>query len=104
MASDSTFEFEKKRNVPEKYNREVVQQTIKAMKKVEEIKEKRQKLFYDKRMQVKKKVDKQEALQDIDRNIDIIQSPLARMDKDSVPKIKLPAKTKNKEATQMQIE
>jgi len=33
MIVDSTFEFEKRRNEPQKYNREVMVQTVQAMKK-----------------------------------------------------------------------
>jgi large subunit ribosomal protein L24e len=46
---DSTFEFEKRRNVPVRYNRELVQTTIKAMKRVAEIKLRRERAFYKNR-------------------------------------------------------
>ena len=42
MTVDPAFEFEKRRHVPVKYDREVWQKTIDAMKRVEEIKIKRQ--------------------------------------------------------------
>lgn len=34
---DTTFEMEKQRNRPIKYNREVVHKSVKAMQKVEEV-------------------------------------------------------------------
>ena len=34
---DTTFEMERRRNRPEKYNREVVQKTVKAMEKIAEV-------------------------------------------------------------------
>jgi large subunit ribosomal protein L24e len=46
---DSTFEFEKRRNVPVRYNRELVQTTIKAMKRVAEIKARRERAFWKNR-------------------------------------------------------
>ena len=49
MIKDTTFEFEKKRNEPLVYNRDVYISTIKAMKKVNEIKEKRETLFIENR-------------------------------------------------------
>jgi large subunit ribosomal protein L24e len=45
LTMDATFEFEKKRNVPMKYSREVWSSTVKAIKKVERIKAKRQGQF-----------------------------------------------------------
>ena len=42
LTVDPAFEFEKRRHVPVKYDREVWQKTIDAMKRVEEIKVKRQ--------------------------------------------------------------
>jgi large subunit ribosomal protein L24e len=37
LTQDATFEFERRRNRPERYNREVVEQTLKAMKKIDEV-------------------------------------------------------------------
>jgi len=46
MPQDSTIDFEKRRNIPVRYDRELVQTTIKAMKKVTEIKAKRDRVFF----------------------------------------------------------
>ena len=46
---DSTIEFEKRRNVPVRYNRELVQTTVKAMKRIAEIKQKREHAFWKNR-------------------------------------------------------
>jgi len=51
---DSTIEFEKRRNVPVRYDRELVQTTVKAMKRVAEIKAKREHAFFKHRMAVAK--------------------------------------------------
>ncbi|PAV23588.1 ribosome biogenesis rlp24 [Pyrrhoderma noxium] len=50
MTIDSTIEFEKRRNVPVRYNRELIQTTIKAMKRVGEIRQKREHAFWRNRM------------------------------------------------------
>eukprot|EP00274_Cyanoptyche_gloeocystis_P002234 CAMPEP_0196661274 /NCGR_PEP_ID=MMETSP1086-20130531/43541_1 /TAXON_ID=77921 /ORGANISM="Cyanoptyche gloeocystis , Strain SAG4.97" /LENGTH=171 /DNA_ID=CAMNT_0041996091 /DNA_START=77 /DNA_END=588 /DNA_ORIENTATION=+ len=50
MTMDATYEFEKKRNVAVKYDRELMGTTIRAMKRIAEIKEKREKQFYINRM------------------------------------------------------
>jgi len=50
MTIDSTIDFEKRRNVPVRYNRELVQTTIKAMKRIAEIKSRREHAFWKNRM------------------------------------------------------
>jgi len=50
MTIDSTFEFEKRRNVPVRYDRELIQTTIKAMKRVGEIRQRREHAFWKNRM------------------------------------------------------
>ncbi|KAF9464764.1 ribosomal protein L24e-domain-containing protein [Collybia nuda] len=52
MTIDSTIDFEKRRNVPVRYDRNLVQTTIKAMKRVEEIKGRRERAFFKNRMAV----------------------------------------------------
>ncbi|KAM3288849.1 hypothetical protein P3S67_022279 [Capsicum chacoense] len=37
MTQDSTFEFERKRNQPERYDRNVIENTLKAIKKIDKI-------------------------------------------------------------------
>ena len=46
---DSTIEFEKRRNVPVRYDRELVASTVKAMKRVAEIKQRREHAFWKNR-------------------------------------------------------
>ncbi|KAI0065394.1 hypothetical protein BV25DRAFT_1880186 [Artomyces pyxidatus] len=50
MTIDSTIDFEKRRNVPVRYDRELVQTTIKAMKRIAEIKQRREHAFWKNRM------------------------------------------------------
>ncbi|KAF8964062.1 ribosomal protein L24e-domain-containing protein [Flammula alnicola] len=46
MTIDSTIEFEKRRNVPVRYDRELIQTTVKAMKRVGEIRARRERAFF----------------------------------------------------------
>lgn len=46
---DSTFEFEKRRNIPVRYNRDLVQTTVKAMQRIGEIQARREKAFFNNR-------------------------------------------------------
>lgn len=38
LAQDTTFDMERRRNRPEKYDREVMHKTVKAMQKIDEVK------------------------------------------------------------------
>ncbi|CAI2178629.1 14732_t:CDS:2 [Funneliformis geosporum] len=85
MTIDSTFEFEKRRNVPVRYDRELLDTTIKAMKRISEIKAKRERVFYknsslnyinqtlfDYRMSGNKEREKAENIREIQTNIELI--------------------------------
>lgn len=50
LAVDSTLTFSARRNVPVRYNRNMVETTLKAMERVEEIRQKRERAFYKNRM------------------------------------------------------
>jgi len=50
MVIDSTIDFEKRRNVPVRYDRELMQTTIHAMKRVAEVKKRREHAFWKNRM------------------------------------------------------
>ncbi|KDE06271.1 hypothetical protein MVLG_03430 [Microbotryum lychnidis-dioicae p1A1 Lamole] len=50
MTVDSTLEFEKRRHVPIKYDRDLVKVTIAGMKRIQQVKERREKAFYRARM------------------------------------------------------
>ena len=70
LAEDTTFELERRRNRPEKYDREVVQKTLKAIGKIEAIKSKRQERFYEGRMQKAKLKEKKASLDEAKRSGD----------------------------------
>lgn len=68
MAIDSSFEFEKRRNAPVKYDRHLVGASLRVMQRVQEIKEARERRFWVKRMAGR---EQQEQLKD---RIEIAQS------------------------------
>ena len=51
MVVDSTLTFAARRNVPVRYNRDLVATTLKAMQRVGEIRRRRERVFYKKRME-----------------------------------------------------
>ncbi|MCJ1474912.1 ATPase-activating ribosome biosynthesis protein [Lambiella insularis] len=50
MIVDSTLTFAARRNVPVRYNRDHIETTLKAMERVSEIRAKRERAFYKRRM------------------------------------------------------
>jgi large subunit ribosomal protein L24e len=59
MVVDSTLTFAARRNVPVRYNRDLVAKTLKAMERVSEIRQKRERVFYKKRMAGNKEREKE---------------------------------------------
>ena len=51
MTVDTTLTFAARRNIPVRYDRELVDTTIRAMQRVEEIRGRRERVFYKKRME-----------------------------------------------------
>jgi len=51
MTVDSTLQFAQRRNIPVRYNRELVSKTLQAMSRVSEISARRERQFYKNRMQ-----------------------------------------------------
>mmetsp|Transcript_17608 Transcript_17608/g.30600 ORF Transcript_17608/g.30600 Transcript_17608/m.30600 type:complete len:161 (+) Transcript_17608:554-1036(+) len=81
MVVDSTFDFERRRNRVEKYDREVMATTLSAMKTIEKIRSDREKAFYKDRMKVKTKIEKRAAVKEYKQNIDLIEPAVVREQK-----------------------
>ena len=79
LAVDPSFEFEKRRNVPVKYDRDLWQKSVEAMKKVEEIRSRRQALFINNRLDKSKEVQKRNDAYEVTKNMGLIRSPAAGM-------------------------
>ena len=91
MVADATAEFEKKRNRPVKYDRELIQNTLQVMKRVSEVKSKREKEFWKKRMEGNEKIEKIAAKKELEKDIHLIKAPAG------VKKLATPVKTALKE-------
>lgn len=75
MTVDSTFEFEKRRNVPVRYDRNLMEKTVRAIKRVEEIRRKREKAFYVQRIEKGRVVERQEMVKAVEKSVDLLQEP-----------------------------
>jgi len=76
MIVDSTFDFEKRRNRPAKYDRDQVLKTVRAIKKVEAIKQVRVQRHWEERHKTARIKDKVRARREILNSIDIV-APMA---------------------------
>ncbi len=72
MAVDSTFDFEKRRNRPVKYDRDLMAQTVTAMQRISEIRQAREDRFYQLRRKNVKQLEKVRARREIVQGIDLV--------------------------------
>ncbi|CAL1262763.1 unnamed protein product [Larinioides sclopetarius] len=77
LTNDPVFEFEKRRNVPVQYNRQLWKETIVAMKKVADIKQKREALHINQRLKKGKVLRKEADLKEIQMDLSLIRSAAA---------------------------
>lgn len=77
LTVDPAFEFEKRRNVPTKYNRELWTKTVEAVKKIKNIRERREKHFVMERLRKGTDVEIEMDVRDVQKNIALIRSPAA---------------------------
>jgi len=97
MTIDSTIDFEKRRNVPVRYDRELIQTTVKAMKRVGEIKARRERAFFKHRMAVsreKQRAHRKKAMESIKGSVKL-REPLSVESSATRQKIKVPVKTQS---------
>ena len=75
MTNDSVLEFEQRRNVPVRYNRDLMVKTLQAMKRVGEIKKARMERAFKKRMDAHKGVKKMNLEIELMKHVDLIDDP-----------------------------
>ncbi|XP_011500377.1 PREDICTED: probable ribosome biogenesis protein RLP24 [Ceratosolen solmsi marchali] len=77
LAIDPTFEFEKRRNIPIKYNRELWSKTVQAMKTVEAIRQRRVNTHIMQRLRKGRELEKERDIKEVQRDLALIRSPAA---------------------------
>jgi len=75
MQLDSTFDFEKKRNVPVRYDRNLMIKTIKAMQVVDRIKKVRKERFHKQRLAAQIRKRQTSAQKEIAKGKDLLEGP-----------------------------
>ncbi|KAJ8755316.1 hypothetical protein K2173_019114 [Erythroxylum novogranatense] len=91
MTQDSTFELERKRNRPERYDRTLAENTLKAIKKIDKIRSDRLEKHIGNRLKTNKKRERMEAAKQLEQSIHLIKAPAALLKDPSltVPKIQV---------------
>ncbi|OTF79992.1 ribosome biogenesis protein RLP24-like protein, partial [Euroglyphus maynei] len=74
LAIDSTFEFEKRRNIPVKYSRELWSKTLEAMKQVDQIRQKREAHFIHQRQMKATLFEREKDRREVARDLSLIRS------------------------------
>ena len=92
LQNDSVLEFEQRRNVPTRYNRELMVKTIQAMKKIDEIKIKRQERLFNRRMAKAQAKKKEATINELMTHVDLITDPRVKSFIEKRKKQKLEAK------------
>ncbi|KAI0374906.1 hypothetical protein BV20DRAFT_1010651 [Pilatotrama ljubarskyi] len=95
MTIDSTIDFEKRRNVPVRYDRELIQTTVKAMKRIAEIKQKREHAFWKNRMAVAREKLKAHRKRKLEKTSVKLVQPITPESAKIKEKIKVPAKSRS---------
>jgi len=75
LQNDTVLEFEQRRNVPTRYNRDLMVKTIQAMKKIDEIKIRRQERLFNRRMAKAHAKKKEATINELMTHSDLISDP-----------------------------
>jgi len=98
MTIDSTIDFEKRRNVPVRYDRELVTTTLKAMKRVGEIKQRREHAFWKHRMAAAREKQRAHRKKKLEKTSVTLVEPMSVEFPETekvLEKIKVPVKAKS---------
>ncbi|PKA47431.1 putative ribosome biogenesis protein RLP24 [Apostasia shenzhenica] len=104
MTQDSTFEFERRRNRPERYDRNVAQETLKAIKKIDKIRVDREASHHAMRMKGKKAIERQAAAKELEQSIHLVKAPLALQEDPSLTRPKIKVKVSQPQAEEQMEE
>ncbi|XP_004487524.1 probable ribosome biogenesis protein RLP24 [Cicer arietinum] len=77
MTQDSTFEFERKRNRPERYDRNLADNVLKAIPKIDKIRVSREERHHKNRMKENEAKGQREAKKELEQSISLVKAPSA---------------------------
>ena len=73
LVVDSVFDFEQRRNRPIKYDRNIVAQTLRSIRLIDEIRQQREAAHWERRMRTAATIETRQKLFDIAQNINLIE-------------------------------
>ena len=76
LSGDSSFNFERRRNRPVKYNREITRATLKAMQTLEGIRVRREQRFYENRMKSRSDEKRRAERIELQQQIHLVNAPI----------------------------
>lgn len=91
MTQDSTFEFERKRNRPERYDRNLTETTLKAIKTIDKVRTTRAGNHIKKRLKPNKRRVAEKERAELEQGISLVKAPGVQQEEPSLtlPKIKV---------------
>ncbi|KAL1832592.1 hypothetical protein DCAR_0102615 [Daucus carota subsp. sativus] len=89
MTQDSTFEFERKRNRPERYDRNLAENTLKAIKKIVKVRADRQSKHILNRMKGNKSAERKRDAKELEQSIHMVKAPGALQKDPSLTLVKV---------------
>ncbi|KAJ6820982.1 putative ribosome biogenesis protein RLP24 [Iris pallida] len=104
MTQDATFEFERKRNRPERYDRNIAKNTLMAIKKIDKVRVAREARHHAMRMKGKTAKEQKADARELEQSIDMVKAPGALQQNPSLtlPKTKVKASHTRAEASNME--
>ncbi|KAG6490262.1 probable ribosome biogenesis protein RLP24 [Zingiber officinale] len=102
MTKDSTFELERKRNRPERYDRNVTEKTLQAIKKIDKIRVAREARHHAMRFKGKKAMEHRAAITELEKSIDLVKAPAPLLQAPQEDTAKLKVKVSQPEAEFME--
>uniref|UniRef100_A0A7C8YR71 TRASH domain-containing protein n=1 Tax=Opuntia streptacantha TaxID=393608 RepID=A0A7C8YR71_OPUST len=93
MTQDTTFEFERKRNRPERYDRDRAKDILQAIKTIDKVRSHRAEMHIRKRMKKDKRKVQEEARKELEQGIPLVKAPSVLQEEPSLtlPKVKVKA-------------
>ncbi|KAK9828075.1 hypothetical protein WJX81_000338 [Elliptochloris bilobata] len=103
LAEDATFEMERRRNRPEKYDRELVHKTVKAMEKITEVRKARQDRFWEARMRKARQQQRTADVVSLEKEIHLVRAPGAMTAEAAADKAAAATKRKEKKRENLRV-
>ncbi|XP_034230080.1 probable ribosome biogenesis protein RLP24 [Thrips palmi] len=77
LTVDPSFEFEKKRNIPVKYDREFWMKSLEAIRKIDIIRSRRANHFVMQRLRRAREIEMQQEVREVQRDMSLVRLPVA---------------------------